>query len=134
MTNDFLAFAPISTDAPAAVSGLSGRTEAGALLDDLMARVGVDGLVAALADPGLLALIDQHAAAVRDSLADAGRAIDEPALASYARSILASARRMGRAVPAPGEAPTRPADWMHTDWHLLRLAAVCLLADEHAVL
>src|SRR3954449_1794677 len=60
MTNEFLAFAPISTDATAAI--LDPATE---LLDEMMARVGVDALVAAFADPGLLALIDQPPAAIR---------------------------------------------------------------------
>ena len=65
MTNEFLAFAPIYT-APAV-------DPAGALLDEMMARVGVDGLAAALGDTGLLAQVDQHAAAVRDALRAAGR-------------------------------------------------------------
>jgi hypothetical protein len=129
MTNEFLAFAPISTDADIPV-----LDPAAAVLDELMARVGVDGLSAALADPGLLALVDQHAAAVRDALIDAGRAADAAGLASYATSIIAAARRGGRTVPAIGEAPVRPADWMAGDWHLLRLLGVCMLADAVDVL
>jgi hypothetical protein len=121
MTNEFLAFAPIST-APV-------PTPAAALLDELMARVGVDGLAAAFADPGLLALVDQHAAAVRDALTEAERETDAESLAAYARSIVAGTRRAGRALPEPGEAPQRPADWMSTDWHLLRLVALCMIAE-----
>ena len=127
MTNEFLAFAPISTDAT--VLG-----PAAALLDDMMARVRVDGLVAAFADPGLLARLDQHAAAVRDALVEAERELDAEALAAYARSIVASARRFGRYVPAAGEAPVRSAEWLTGDWHLLRLVAVCLLAEESGLL
>jgi hypothetical protein len=126
MTNEFLAFAPVST-APAA-------DPARALLDEMMARVGVDGLAAALGDAGQLAQVDQHAAAVRDALVDAGRALDAEALAAYARSIVAAARRSGRFVPAAGEAPTHPADWQSTDWHVLRLVAVCLLAEDAGLL
>ncbi|HEX5200003.1 DUF6401 family natural product biosynthesis protein [Paractinoplanes rhizophilus] len=127
MTNEFLAFAPISADAVI-------LDPAVAQLDEMMARVGVDGLAAAFADPGLLALVDQHAAAVRDALAGAERPIDAEALSAYARSIVAAARRAGRFVPAAGEAPTHPADWQSTDWHVLRLVAVCLLADDAGAL
>jgi len=123
MTNEYLAFAPISADSDLVLD------PATALLDEMMARVGVDGLAAALADPGLLALVDQHTAAVRDALAEAGRNGDAEGLAAYATSIAAAARRARRVVPAPGEAPTRPADWMAADWHLLRLLAVCTIAE-----
>ena len=129
MTNDFLAFAPIS----AAADGLI-LDPATALLDEMMARVGVDGLAAAFADAGLLARVDQHAAAVRDALAAADRTADAEGLAAYAKSIAAAAVRMGRQLPAPGEAPVSGAAWMAADWHLLRLVAVCMVADANAVL
>ena len=122
MTNEFLAFAPIATVVPA--SPAIGQ------LDEMMARVGIDGIVAALADPGLLALVDQHAAAVRDALADAGRPADADGLAGYARSIVAGARRMGRHLPSPGEAPATAAEWLRADWHLVRLVAICMIAAE----
>ena len=125
MTNDFLAFAPI----PAVVSGPVPESPT-ALLDELMARVGVDGLVAAYADPGVLALVDQHAAAVRDALADAERVADAQSLAGYARSIVAASRRMGRELPEPGKAPVGAAGWMAADWHVLRLVAVCMIAVD----
>jgi hypothetical protein len=104
------------------------------VLDEMMARVGVDGLVAALSDPAVLAAVDQHAAAVRDTLASAGRTVDADGLAAYARSIVAAARRMGRALPAPGEAPVATAAWRQAEWHLIRLVAVCAIADEAALL
>ncbi|GIF15957.1 DUF6401 family natural product biosynthesis protein [Actinoplanes teichomyceticus] len=126
MTNENLALAPIAA-ATAAVS-------ADAYLDDMMARVGVDGLTAAFAEPGLLATVDQHAAAVREALRDAGRAIDVDALAAYARSIAAAAVRMRRPVPAAGEAPTTVAGWSAAGWPLLRLLAVCLIADSAGLL
>lgn len=104
------------------------------LLDTVMARVGVDGLCAALAHPGLLAAVDQHATAVREALHHAGRGVDPVGLAGYARSILAAAERMGRWVPQPGEAVAPGLDWTAAPWHILRLVAVCALADDRALL
>jgi len=126
MTNEFLAFAPFST-APAA-------DPARALLDEMMARVGVDGLAAALGDAGLLAQVDQHAAAVRDALRDAGRAVDAAGLAAYATSIVAAAVRMGRPVPEPGHAYVSGSAWLAAEWHLMRLVAVCMIAESAGLL
>jgi len=125
MTNEFLAFAPVSA-APA--------DPARALLDDMMARVGVDGLAAALGDAGLLAQVDQHAAAVRDALHHAGREVDAEGLASYARSIAAAADRMGRPVPQPGHAYVSGSAWLAAEWHLMRLVAVCMIAESAGLL
>jgi hypothetical protein len=100
-----------------------------AVLDELMARVGVDGLVAALRAPGLLAAIDQHAAAVRNTVRAAGRPVDAVSLAEYARSVLAVAHRCGRTLPDPDAV-----DWPRADWLLLRLVAVCALADAQGCL
>ncbi len=126
MTNEFLAFAPVST-APAA-------DPARALLDEMMARVGVDGLAAALGDAGLLAQVDQHAAAVRDALHHAGREADAEGLAAYARSIVAAAHRMGRPVPEPGHAYVSGTAWLAAEWHLMRLVAVCMIAESTGLL
>jgi hypothetical protein len=125
MTNEFLAFAPIAA-APA--------DPARALLDDMMARVGVDGLAAALGDAGLLAQVDQHAAAVRDALHHAAREVDAEGLASYARSIAAAADRMGRPVPQPGQAYVSGSAWLAAEWHLMRLVAVCMIAESAGLL
>jgi hypothetical protein len=125
-TNEFLAFAPVSV-APTACP-------ARVLLDEMMARVGVDGLVAAHADPGLLAQVDQHAAAVRDALFHAGREVGPEGLASYAKSIMAAAERMGRPVPQPGHAPITGTAWLTAEWHLMRLVAVCLIAESAELL
>lgn len=103
-------------------------------LDEIMARVGVDGITAAYANAGLLAAVDQHAAAVRESLRGAGRGIDAPALAAYGRSIAAAARRAGRFLPDPGGAHVAAMDWLAAEWHLLRLVAVCMLAEDAAVM
>jgi hypothetical protein len=126
MTNEFLAFAPLFT-APAA-------DPARALLDEMMARVGVDGLAAALGDAGLLAQVDQHAAAVRDALRGAGREVDAGGLAAYAKSIAAAADRMGRPVPQPGHAYLSGTAWLAAEWHLMRLVAVCLIAESAGLL
>ncbi|HEX5740947.1 MAG TPA: DUF6401 family natural product biosynthesis protein [Pilimelia sp.] len=102
------------------------------VLDDLMARVGVDGLTVALAEPCVLALVDQHAADVRRAVRRAGRRWAPEALASYAGSVTAAARRMGLWMPEPGEACGSRIDWLRAPWHLLRLLAVCALAEESA--
>ncbi len=90
-------------------------------LDDLMGWVGVDGLVAALGSPGLLAAVDQHAATVRDTLGES--VTDAPALARYARAVHAAAIRAGGLLPDPARL-----DWSRAPEYLLRLVAVCALA------
>ena len=104
------------------------------LLDTVMARVGVDGLCAALTEPGLLAVLDQHATAVREALHHAGHPVTAAALAGYARSILAAVQRMGLTLPRPGEAVEPQLDWSRAPWHVLRLVAVCALADDRDLL
>ncbi|MEV6350360.1 DUF6401 family natural product biosynthesis protein [Actinoplanes sp. NPDC051851] len=126
MTNENLAFAPI---AAATVADSDA-----AYLDEMMARVGVDGLTAAFAEPALLATIDQHAAAVRDALRDAGRSCDVGGLSAYAKSMAAAATRMRRPLPEPGFAPTTATAWMTADFPLLRLVAVCLMAEAAGLL
>ena len=106
------------------------RAAAGQALDDLMAWVGVDGLVAALRSPALLAAVDQHAAAVRDALVNRWGGIHPTGLAGYARSVTAAAHRSGRPLPSRAEPVDEP-DWSRAGWHLLRLVAVCAVADEH---
>ncbi len=123
MTNESIAFAAVTTAVSADV-----------YLDEMMARVGVDGLAAAFAEPGLLAVIDQHAAAVREALLDAGREVDAAGLAAYARSIVAGSVRMRRPIPAAGAAPTTVAGWAGAGWPLLRLVAVCLIAESAELL
>ncbi|MGC9668984.1 DUF6401 family natural product biosynthesis protein [Planosporangium sp. 12N6] len=92
-----------------------------ACLDALMGWVGVDGLVAAIRDPGLMATIDQHAAAVRDALGD--EVTSARALAEHARQVHATAMAAGHRMPGPGRV-----DWAHAPAYLLRLVAVCALA------
>lgn len=102
------------------------RTDASAALDDLMAWVGVDGLVAALRVPGLLAEVDQHAAAVRDAIAASGQEVDALTLNRYARSVVAAAARMGQPLPSLDT----ETEWAAAGWHLIRLVAVCAVAVE----
>lgn len=114
----------------APISAAPAVDAARALLDEMMARVGVDGLAAALGDVGLLAVLDQHAAAVRDALRHAGREVGAEGLAAYAKSIVAAADRMGRPVPAPGHAYVSGTAWLAAEWHLMRLVAVCMIAES----
>jgi hypothetical protein len=122
MTNDSRSAAPTAT-----------TVDAVRVLDDVMARVGVDGLTAALAHPVLMALVDQHAAEVRESLRCAGRPVDHVGLAAYARSIMAAAERMGRWIPEPGDADLSCLDWLRAPWPLLRLVGICALVDDAVV-
>jgi Family of unknown function (DUF6401) len=98
-----------------------------ASLDHLMAWVGVDGLVAAMRSPGLLARVDQHSAAVRDALGEAG--LDAPTLAEYARVVHAAALRRGESMPDPARL-----DWLRAPAYLIRLVAVCSLAEAAGAL
>ncbi|TDC72245.1 hypothetical protein E1193_28155 [Micromonospora sp. KC606] len=88
----------------------------------LAASVGAGGLAAAAANPGLLALVDQHAAAVRDSLDGDRRPLTPAALAGYAEGVRAAALEHGLVPPAG------PVDWSTPDWLPVRLLAVCALA------
>jgi hypothetical protein len=94
-------------------------------LDKIMAMVGVDGLVEALSAPALLAQVDQHAAAVRESIRSAERPIGPVSLAGYARSVLAVHERHGRELPHPDTI-----DWKRPGWTVLRLVAICSVADS----
>ncbi|MFI6868483.1 DUF6401 family natural product biosynthesis protein [Nocardia sp. NPDC050406] len=82
---------------------------------------GVPARAAASEFPALSALVDQHAAAVRDILemgVENSRAVAPTVLlAGYARGLLGD-----------GLAPATPLDWRGADWLHLRLAAVCQLA------
>ncbi|WP_200209924.1 DUF6401 family natural product biosynthesis protein [Micromonospora coerulea] len=88
----------------------------------LTASVGTAGLAAAAASPGLLALVDQHAAAVRDSLDGDRRPLTVAALAGYAEGIRAAALDHG------WQPTAEPTDWSGPDWLHTRLLAVCALA------
>lgn len=92
-------------------------------LDELSASIGHSGLAAATGTPGLLAAVDQHAAAIRDSLSADVRPLTPIILAAYAEGVRDAAVKHGWTPPAG------PIDWNAVDWVLLRLLAVCQLAQ-----
>lgn len=113
-----------------AASGRSSRTLSHPVLAGLMSSVGASGLSAAARHPGLLAAIDQHAAAVRDSLLEGSRGRTGPTsirpavLAAYVEGVRDAAVEHGWRPPAG------PIDWTDPDWVLLRLLAGCALAHD----
>jgi Family of unknown function (DUF6401) len=98
------------------------------VLDRLHERVGAAGLAAAAAVPGLGAVVDQHAAAVRDILTtgvQSGAAVAGTVLlAGYAQGVLDHLRESGRSSRVPADL----AGWRRADWASVRLLAVCSLA------
>ena len=106
-------------------SGAAARAahrSAHASLADLHDTVGASGLAAADAHPGLMAVLDQHAAGIRDSLSADARPMTAIILAAYAEGVRDAAFKHGW-VP-----PVGAIDWAESDWVLFRLLAVCLLA------
>ncbi|SCG17326.1 hypothetical protein GA0070610_3637 [Micromonospora echinofusca] len=103
------------------VEARSTASSARSTLALLSASVGAEGLAAAAARPGLLALVDQHAAAVRESLDGDRRPLSAAALAGYAEGVRAAALEHG------WQPPVAPVDWSAPDWLLTRLLAVCAL-------
>jgi hypothetical protein len=104
--------------------GISAGTATGSARSTLAAltvSLGTDGLAEATTRPGLLALVDQHAAAIRDSLDVDHRRLTPAALAGYAEGLRAAALEHGWAHPAG------TVDWSEPDWLLTRLLAVCAL-------
>lgn len=110
-----------------AVAARSATRSARSVLNGLMAAVGAAGLDAARVRPGLLAAIDQHAAAVRDSLFGDLRQMTVVHLAGYADGVREAAMEHGWRLP------DGPVDWSTCDWVTLRLLAVCALAPEAAL-
>jgi hypothetical protein len=94
-----------------------------AALAELAHRVGTPGLAAAAALPGLLAAIDQHAAALRDLLGDGTRPPSPIGLAGYADGLRDMAGDLGWQLPQPDQVK-----WARAPWLLVRLVAVCQLA------
>ena len=92
----------------------------------LMARLGEAGLAAAAALPGLLAELDQHAAAVVSALCGDGRPLAPLTLAGYAEGVHDAATLRGWRAPDASRL-----DWTRADWAVLRLVAVCGLARRH---
>lgn len=99
-------------------------------LAHLQDRIGSPGLAAAAGVPGLVAVVDQHAAAVRDILSygvdleGTATAVGVVLLAGYARGLVDQARELGWRFGAPGP----PEGWARADWVTTRLLAICDLA------
>jgi hypothetical protein len=99
---------------------------AGVALDRLHREVGTPGLPVLRRSPALLAVVDQHAAQVRDTLAGADGVITVTALAGYADGVLDIAVSRG----VDPFAAARAGAWHGGPWALMRLLAVCLLAGK----
>jgi hypothetical protein len=97
-------------------------------LDRLHEQLGTVGLVAAATVPGLAAVVDQHAAAVRDILTtgvESGAVVTGAVLlAGYAQGIQDHMRERGLTLPIPSD----HAEWSTATWFHVRLLAVCSLA------
>ena len=93
-----------------------------ACLAELQDTVGVSGLDAADASPGLMAIVDQHCAGIRDSLSADVRPLTAVLLAAYAEGVRDAAFTHG------WRPPVGAIDWSENDWVMRRLLAVCALA------
>ncbi len=97
-------------------------------LERLHEQLGTAGLVAAATVPGLAAVVDQHAAAVRDILTtgvESGAAVAGAVLlAGYAQGIQDHIRERGLTLAVP----TDTTEWRTASWFHVRLLAVCSLA------
>jgi len=104
--------------APTRAADLDAK-RAQAALEALMDNVGDTGLAIADVAPGLRAAVDQHAAAIRDSLDLEGTPMTWATLVGYAHGLREAATAHG------WHFPTGPVDWTRADWVLTRLLAVC---------
>lgn len=96
-----------------------------AAIAELRAVVGVPGLAAARSCPGLLTEVDQHAAELRDALGAGPHPPDLVALAGYAEGLRDAAAEYGWWLHEPGQI-----EWARASWPLVRLLAVCMLAES----
>ncbi len=92
------------------------------VLDRYARAVGDAGRAAALADPGVAAMLDQATATVGDAL-DPNRRPPLNELASYADGLTDRATSLGWRMPDPVTV-----DWRRADQITWRLVAVCELA------
>lgn len=97
----------------------------------LHTSIGAAGLAAATTRPALLAQVDQHAAAIRESLLADVRPLNTVLLSRYAEGVRDAAVESGWRAPA-GSTDWSDPDWSDPDWVLTRLLAVCFLADRRA--
>lgn len=104
------------------------QTAARSTLAGLMTWLGEAGIVAAFADPSLLAEVDQHAAAVRDALGDPEGGPGAVSLAGYACGVRDAAISGDWIMPDPATI-----DWAEADWPTLRLLGVSALARAYGL-
>jgi hypothetical protein len=94
-------------------------------LAQLRARIAAGGVSAMRADPGLLAEVDQHTAAVRDALTEASGRVSAVGLAAYADGVMDAAASDGWHLPSDLDG----LEWVMPSWPLVRLLAVCVVAE-----
>jgi hypothetical protein len=95
-------------------------------LNGLMIWLGEPGLEAAGRSAGLVALIDQHAASVRDALGDPADGPSAVSLAGYAAGVRDALVETGWRMAA-----VAMQDWSAPEWPTVRLLAICSLARSH---
>jgi hypothetical protein len=104
----------------------AGSWSAQFVLQQLRQRIAASGVHAMRVDPGLLAEVDQHAAAVRDALIQVSGRISAVGLAAYADGVIDTAASSGWQPPADPDG----AGWAAPSWPLVRLLAVCVVAES----
>jgi hypothetical protein len=97
-------------------------------LTQLRRRIATGGVSAMRADPALLAQVDQHAAAVRDALTEVSGRVTAVGLAAYADGVMDTAACDGWQLPTDADG----LEWCAPSWPLVRLLAVCLVADAES--
>ncbi len=85
--------------------------------------VGDSGTAAMAGSPGLLAMVDQHAALVRDAVADRHGRVHPETLAAYADGLTDAAVARGWSLRELADG-----DWNRASTVSVRLLAVCVLA------
>lgn len=93
-------------------------------LETLTRRLGAAGVTASALDPGRLASVDQHSAAVRDILTMDGGTLGIVDLAAYAQGVLDAAAEADWTPETHHCSPCPTGEWI-----ALRLLAVCALAE-----
>jgi hypothetical protein len=96
------------------------------LIATLSSRVGAAGSAAARIDEGLRAEVARHTTEISTWLADQGLAVSRTSIAGYAAVLLAAAQRCGRWLPSDPQGY----DWSDPEWFLVRLVALCAMAES----
>ena len=102
------------------------QSAARSTLNGLMIWLGEPGLDAAARSAGLMALIDQHAASVRDALGDPADGPSAVSLAGYASGVRDALIETDWRVPQVADQ-----DWSAPEWPTVRLLAICCLARTY---